>query len=79
MSCTKYLPLILLATIMSCNATDSVNHYESDDTASGPRISKEHLLAPPDTTSHPKKKRRDSTSLRIPPPGVTDTTSLNIQ
>jgi len=64
---------------MACNATDSVNHYEDTDSATGPRIDKEHLQAPPDTTTIQPKKYRDSASLRVQPPGETDTSRLNMQ
>jgi hypothetical protein len=69
---------ILLVLLTACQASDSVNNYENTDSAHGPRIDKEHLQAPPDTTTLPPKKR-DSASLRVPPPGETDTTKLNIK
>lgn len=74
----KMLSYSLLILLMACQASDSVNNYENTDSAHGPRIDKEHLQAPPDTTL-PAPKRRDSASLRVPPPGETDTTKLNIK
>jgi hypothetical protein len=75
----KFWPCFLWLLLLACNASDSVSNYESEDTASGPRIDKEHLKAPPDTTSDTLKKTRDSASLRVPPPGETDTSKLNVQ
>jgi hypothetical protein len=70
---------ILLLLLTACHASDSASDYENTDSAHGPRIDKEHLQSPPvkDTTTAPKK--RDSASLRVPPPGETDTTRLNLQ
>ena len=80
MSPAKLLPVAALLLLLSCNATDSVNHYENkDSSAPGARIDQEHLNAPADTTGNKPKKKRDSSSLRVPPPGETDTTKLNIQ
>lgn len=76
----KLLPGAVLLLLLSCNATDSVNHYENtDSTVPGARIDNEHLNAPIDTTGNKIKKKRDSASLRVSPPGQTDTTKLNIQ
>jgi hypothetical protein len=80
MSPAKLLPVAALLLLFSCNATDSVNHYENADSiVPGARIDHKHLNAPRDTSGDKPKKKRDSTSLRVPPPGETDTTKLNIQ
>jgi hypothetical protein len=75
----KMSSYILLLFLIACHASDSSSDYENSDSVSGPRIDKEHLQSPPvkDTATTPKK--RDSASLRIPPPGETDTSKLNIQ
>ena len=75
----KIFSYILLLLLAACNASDSASDYENTDSAYGPRIDKEHLEAPPvkDTAITPKK--RDSASLRVSPPGETDTTKLNIK
>lgn len=75
----KIFSYILLLLLTACNASDSASDYEDTDSAHGPRIDREHLLAPPvkDTATTPKK--RDSASIRVPPPGETDTTKLNIR
>ncbi|MFA6059458.1 MAG: hypothetical protein WC756_14725 [Taibaiella sp.] len=75
----KIFSYTLLLFLTACNASDKASDYEDTDSAHGPRIDKEHMQAPPvkDTATTPKK--RDSASLRVSPPGETDTTKLNIQ
>lgn len=74
--------LFLLQLLPACNASDSVSHYEDTDSATGPRIDKEHAQAPPlpDTVHLPSDTARDSLSRRsIAPPGSTDTSKLNLK
>jgi hypothetical protein len=75
----KMFYFVLLLLFAACQASDSVNNYENTDSAHGPRIDKEHAQAPPDTTPPTAPKKRDSASLRVPPPGETDTSKLNIK
>ncbi|WP_118972970.1 hypothetical protein [Taibaiella koreensis] len=79
---SRILTLSAALLLQACNASDSVSHYESNDSASGPRIDKEQQQAPPlpDTFQAPADTARDSISRRsIAPPGTTDTSKLNMQ
>lgn len=70
----------LLLFLFSCNASDENTHYESTDSAHGPRISKEHMEAPPPQDTVPRlNQTRDSNPVDLVPPGSTDTAALNIQ
>lgn len=74
--------LFLLQLLPACNASDSVSHYEHNDSATGARINKEHARAPPlpDTVHLPSDTARDSLSRRsIAPPGNADTSKLNLK
>lgn len=78
MNRNRILYSLLLALLLSCNASDKASDYERVDSAHGPRVSPQAARLQTDTAKDRDGAVNNSSRDSIPP-GSTDTTKLNIQ